>query len=106
MKKIINRYLVLIVFIAVTLIGLAIRYLTNSSSWLWELWGVIDVSFAVALGVMAFLAYKEFISAENEVKIYFNVEGKEISTGLWKQNDYPIYSKRFKKFKKEIKIKF
>ena len=82
MKKKINRYLVLIVFIVLTLIGLGIRYLSDTNSFLWELWGVIDTSFAVSLGVMAFLAYKEFIILEDEIKIYFNVNGREIDTGL------------------------
>jgi len=40
------------------------------------------VAFAVALGIMAFLAYKEFIHSEDEIKIYFDVEGREIETGL------------------------
>lgn len=82
MKKTINRYLVLVTFLLITCMGLAIRYFTDEKSWIWEFWSVLDVSIAVALGVMAFLAYKEFIQSEDVIKIYFNVAGQEKDTGL------------------------
>ena len=82
MPKNLKRYNILIIFIIVTLLGLLIRYITNANSWLWELWSVLDVSFAVALGVLAFEGYREFIKSEDEVLIYFRVNGELTPTGL------------------------
>ena len=82
MPKKLKRYNILIIFIIVTLLGLLIRYITNANSWLWELWSVLDVSFAVALGVLAFEGYREFIKSEDEVLIYFRVNGELSPTGL------------------------
>ena len=82
MKKKFKRYGVLIVFMAMTLLGLIVAYGVGEKSSLWKLWSIVDVAFSVALGVMAFLAYREFIKSEDEIKIYFKVDGKEIETGL------------------------
>jgi len=82
MSKNQKRYLALTIFVIITIIGVLIRYLTSPTSWLWEFWGVIDVSFAVSLGILAFMGYKEYIKLEDEIKIYFKVDGKLKSTGL------------------------
>jgi len=82
MKKKFKRYGVLIVFMAMTLLGLIVAYGIGEKSSLWKLWSIVDVAFSVALGVMAFLAYREFIKSEDEIKIYFKVDGNEIETGL------------------------
>lgn len=82
MHKLFERYSVLIVFVGVWLIGLVIRYGFGGDSWLWDFWMTIDVAFAVALGVMAFLAYREFIRAEDEISIYFEIDGESEDTGL------------------------
>jgi len=82
MKKTLKRYQVLILFIALWIVGLFLRYVVGEQSFLWHLWGTVDVAFAVSLGVMAFLAYLEFIKSEDEIKIYFTVEGKRHDTGL------------------------
>ena len=82
MPKLFERYLVLIVFVSVWIVGLIIRYGFGEDSWLWDFWGTIDVAFAVALGVMAFFAYQEFIKSEDEIQIYFDVEGELKDTGL------------------------
>ena len=82
MKNWFSRYLVLVIFIMITCIGLVIRYALGDESFLWNLWSVIDVSFAVALGMMAFLGYKEFISSEDEIKIYFQVDDQKIDTQI------------------------
>jgi len=82
MKKKFKRYGVLIVFMAMTLLGLIVAYGVGEKSSLWKLWSIVDVAFSVALGVMAFLAYREFIKSEDEIKIYFKVDGNEIETGL------------------------
>ena len=82
MRKIFERYLVLIVFVGVWLVGLAIRYGLGAEHWLWDLWGTVDVAFAVSLGLLAFMAYLEFIKAEDEVHIYFEVDGELTDTRL------------------------
>jgi len=82
MGKLFERYLVLVVFVGVWLVGIVIRYGFGTQSWLWDLWSTVDVAFAVALGVMAFLAYREFIRAEDEVSIYFEIDGVSKNTGL------------------------
>lgn len=82
MKPLITRYLVLVIFVAIWFIGLFIRYVLGSNSWFWDFWQTVDVAFAVALGVMAFLAYGEFIKSEDEINIYFKVDGIEHDTGL------------------------
>ncbi len=61
----------LILFIAVTVIGLFIRYFFGEESRVWQFWSNLDVSFAVALGILAFLAYKDMIKDEDEIKIFF-----------------------------------
>jgi len=63
-------------------VGMVIRFVGGDSSWLWDLWGIIDISFAVSLGVLAFLAYRELIRSEDEIKIYFLVDTQEIDTKL------------------------
>jgi len=82
MKKYIEKYKVLLIFIVLTMIGLLVHFCFSSDSVVLKFWGALDVSFAVSLGVMAYLAYKEFISSEDEIKIYFHVDDKEIDTGL------------------------
>ena len=82
MFKLFERYKVLALFVGFTVVGLLSHLIfANDSSWL-KLWGALDVSFAVAMGVIAFMAYLEFIKAEDEVKIYFEVEGELKDTGL------------------------
>ena len=82
MLKKFERYKVLILFVSLTLLGGLIHIFSASNgSWL-KLWGALDVSFAVAMGVIAFMAYLEFIRAEDEIKIYFEVEGELKDTGL------------------------
>jgi len=82
MRKFWERYLVLIIFLGISIVGLAIRYIFGVDSWIWDIWASVDVASAVAMGVMAFLAYREFISSEDEIRIYFNVDDKLIDTGL------------------------
>jgi len=77
-----KRYFVLILFVTLTFIGLFIRYMLPENSPLWEFWSAVDVSFAVALGVLAFMGYKEYIKSEDEIKIFFKVGNKQIDTNL------------------------
>ncbi len=77
--KVFKRYLPLIIFVGITLIGLLISYYFES---VWEFWANLDSAFAVALGVLAFMGYLEYIKSEDEIKIYFETNGRKIDTGL------------------------
>ncbi len=80
MIEIIKKYAPLIIFITLTLAGLAISYLLDKEAW--RFWGNLDSAFAVALGVLAFMGYLEYIRSEDEIKIYFKVNEKKLDTGL------------------------
>ena len=81
MKKF-NQYKILLIFISLFIFGLFIRYFFGEDSLFWDIWSNIDVSFAVALGVLAFLAYKEMIKEEDEIELVFNVDGDLRSSGI------------------------
>jgi hypothetical protein len=72
----------LIFFVALTLVGVILRYAFGDQSELWSLWGTIDVSFAVSLGILAFFAYRNMVHDEDEVGLYFDVNGTLHDTGL------------------------
>ena len=82
MKKVYERYFVIIVPFIVWVVGMLIYYIAGKESSIWELWETIDVALAVALGLMAFLAYKDFISSEDEIKLYFKINENKKDTGL------------------------
>jgi len=82
MKKVYERYFVIIVPFIVWVIGMLIYYIAGEESFIWKLWGTIDVALAVALGLMAFLAYKDFISSEDEIKLCFKINENKRDTGL------------------------
>ena len=82
MKHFYKKNRILIIFVLVTFLGLAIRYILGKDSWLWTLWSSIDVSFAVSLGIMAFMAYKELIKSEDEIEIHLEVPNRVINTRL------------------------
>jgi hypothetical protein len=78
-----QRYGVLIVFAILFVVGLLIRYLMGESSMLWGIWSSIDVSFAVVLGILAYIAYRNIVRAEDQIRLVFNIENKkEVDTGL------------------------
>ena len=80
--KTLLHYGILILFVILTLLGLAIYFFLGSESSIWQLWQVIDVSFAVSLGVLAFLSYREYMKSKDEIEIIFLVDDEEIDTGL------------------------
>jgi len=83
MMQTLQRYGVLIVFAILFIVGLLIRYIMGESSTLWGIWSAIDVSFAVVLGILAYIAYRNIVRAEDLVRLVFNVEDQqEIDTGL------------------------
>jgi len=77
-----KHYLIPITFIVLTLLGLIVHVFASSNGWVLKVWTALDVSFAVSLGVIAFMMYVEFIKAEDEIEIYFDVEGELKNTGL------------------------
>ena len=78
-----KKYMVLIILGIVTLIGFVIRYALGEHSSLWQLWGVIDVSFSVALGLLAYAGYSKYLRSEDTILIRFKLpDGKYIDTGL------------------------
>jgi len=78
-----QRYGVLIVFAVLFVVGLFIRYGMGEESALWGIWSAIDVSFAVVLGILAYIAYSNIVRAEDQVRLVFNVDNqKEVDTGL------------------------
>ena len=82
MKKNYKHYLVPITFISITIIGWILHIFFDDNAWGLKLWTALDVSFAVSLGVIASMVYLEYIKAEDEIKIYFDVEGDLKNTGL------------------------
>ena len=81
-RKDIGKYRVLILFSVLFLVGLGIRFFLGAQHPLWEIWSAIDVSFAVALGVLAFMAYREMVRDDDEIFLYFQVGEMEYNTGL------------------------
>jgi len=71
-------------FVTLTLVGLVLYYWVGPRSAIWSFWSAVDVSFAVALGVLAFFAYREMVRGEDEVRLFFDVEGlpEPVDTGL------------------------
>jgi hypothetical protein len=80
--NIIFRYSILILFVALTLLGFVVFFIFGAQSRVWQLWQVVDTSFAVSLGVLAFLGYREYMKSKDRIRIYFEVEGRRIDTGL------------------------
>jgi len=74
--------MVLLVFVSVWIVGMLVRYVVGKESWLWDLWSTVDIAFAVALGLLAFMAYREMIKSEDKVGIFFKVEDRLHETGL------------------------
>ena len=82
MPKVIEKYKVLIIFVSITFIGWLLHAFSSENGLGLKVWGALDVSFAVAMGMIAFMAYWEFIRAEDEIPIYFDVEGDLKDTRL------------------------
>jgi len=79
-----KHYWALWLFVGLTLTGVVLRYLFGRESGVWEFWSAVDVAFAVALGILAFFAYREMVRGEDEVRLFFDVAGAKepIDTGL------------------------
>lgn len=73
---------VLLVFILLTLTGVAIYYVAGENSTFWKIWGVLDTSSAIALAVLAFMGYMEYIRTEDEISITFKIGEQKKDSGL------------------------
>jgi len=83
MKQIFAKFNTLLtIFIGITILGTLVYYLLGEDSSLWKLLSVLDTSSAIALAVLAFFGYLEFIRSEQTIKIYFECDGKHIDTKL------------------------
>ena len=71
---------ILIIYIVIIAIGVLAKLFVSDTVWEW--FGVFDTSSAVALAVLAFYGYYEFIKNDHPIKIYFDLESKSIDTGL------------------------
>ena len=69
-------------FLGLIFVGVVIRYLFGNKSVLWDFWSVVDTSSAVAMALLAFLAYKDILKGDDEIAIYFVVNGKRKDTKL------------------------
>ena len=80
--KFFKKYKHLSLFLALIFIGVVGRLIFGEDSLFWSIWGVLDTSSAVALAVLAFLAYKEMIKEDDEIELIFNVDGTLKSSGV------------------------
>jgi len=65
-----KKYKELIIFVLVTVIVAIVgMFFHFKKSNIWSFFEVIDTSTAVALSVLAFLAYKEYIKEEDEIEL-------------------------------------
>jgi len=83
MFKICKKYWLLCLFIAITVLGVLIYGFLGEDSLSWKYWGALDSSSAVALGILAFFAYKDLAKEQDIIRLYFNVKDKKkVDTGL------------------------
>ena len=75
---------ILTLYLIIFALGIAAYFLQEAKivKHIWDYWGVIDTSSAVALALLAVLAYWEYLKGEDKIKIYFLVDGKKIDTKL------------------------
>ncbi len=79
----VGKYGGLTLFSALFGIGLLVRYAFGTQSTLWDLWNTVDISFAVALGILAFIAYRDIVREKDQIRLIFDVkEETKIDTGL------------------------
>jgi predicted membrane channel-forming protein YqfA (hemolysin III family) len=79
-----KKWRVLFLFVGLSVFGTFLRYVFSSEEGtLWQLWSSLDVSFAVALGVLAFIAYRDMVRDDDEIRLYFKLpDGTTYDTGL------------------------
>lgn len=80
--KILKRYKLLSIFLALIFIGVIGRIIFGEDSLFWSVWSVLDTSSAVALAVLAFFAYRNLVKEDDDIKLLFNVDSKFIDTNI------------------------
>jgi len=70
----------LIAYVILIFVGLIAEHFAHDT--LWKVFNIFDTSSAVALAILAFFGYLEFVKSEQPIKIYFDMDGKSIDTGL------------------------
>ncbi len=74
-----NPFLVSAVFGVVFLVGLLSKLIAPG---LWDWFGVVDTASAVATVAVAGFGYREYLRMEDEIKIFFDIEGEKRDTDL------------------------
>ena len=69
----------LIFYVGVILLGAIIA---NFFPNLWHWFSILDTASAVALAILAFFGYLEFVRSEDAIKIFFDTDGEIIDTKL------------------------
>jgi len=80
-----EKYKPLILFgvitVILTLIGVCSDFCSKGKL-LWDFSSIVDTATAIALAVLAAIAYFEYAKGEDEIKIYLDVEGEKKDTQL------------------------
>ena len=69
----------LIFYVSVIFIGAIVA---NFFPAVWEWFGILDTASAVALAILAFFGYLEFVRSEDAIRIFFDIENRAIDTKL------------------------
>jgi len=69
----------LIIYVVIFILGLFAWWLSPTA---WDLFNTLDTASAVALAVLAFFGYWEFVRSEDVIKIYFDTDDQTIDTHL------------------------
>lgn len=78
----------IIIFVLVTIIGVGLFWYGKEKNG-WVIFNMLGASSALALSILAFLAYIEYAKGEDTIKIYFKAkDGRKIYTKLFTQRKY------------------
>jgi len=69
----------LIFYVSVIFIGAIVA---NFFPAVWQWFGILDTASAVALAILAFFGYLEFVRSEDAIKIFFDTDGEVVDTKL------------------------
>lgn len=75
-----SRYKPLFIYVPITLFTWALSFILEENEWKYI--ASLDTSTAIALAILAFLGYLEYVRLEDTIEIYFKVCEEEIETGL------------------------
>jgi len=74
-----SGYKFIAVFVVVAVIGIVSKIFFPN---IWKWFSIIDTATAVALAFLAGWGYFEYAKSEEPVKIFFDIDGKKVDTGL------------------------